>query len=206
MHTIDLPNELSSYYSAKTQPEIVQFGELNYLSIPGSGSPGTTTFYQKKKAILEFVSQLQNQFKGTEKAFKNNIVEIFYWFDAKEGHVDIGDFYTKVDLSLLHYRIAVLIPEFVTEDDIKVTAQKSSTIAFATEFEHFTYNAGKCVQVMHLGPFAGELETLPKLQDFATLNNLVKSGMHHEIHLIHFEYGQSQEHLKTILRDPVTSI
>jgi len=206
MHTINIPNELSSYYSAKTQPEIVHFGELNYLSILGSGSPGTTTFYQKKKAILDFVSQLQNQFNGTEKAFKNNIVEIFYWFDEKEGHVDIGDFYTTVDLSLLHYRIAILIPDSVTEDDIKVTAQKSGAIAFATEFERFNYNAGKCVQVMHLGPFSGELETLPILQDFANQNSLVKSGMHHEIHLIHFEYGQSQEHLKTILRDPVKSI
>jgi len=206
MDIIDIPNELSSYYSAKTEPEIVQFGEFNYLSILGSGSPGTKTFYQKKKAILDFVKQLQNQLKDTEQAFKNDIVEIFYWFDDKEGHVDIGDFYTTVDLDLLHYRIAIVIPNSVTEADIKVTAKKNSAIAFATEFKRFTYNAGKCVQLMHLGPFAGELETLPILQEFANQNNLVKSGMHHEIHLIHFEYGQSQEHLKTILRDPVKLI
>lgn len=206
MHMIDIPNELSGYYSAKTQPEIVEIGEHNYLSILGSGSPGTNIFYQKKKAILEFVIQLQNQFEGTQKSFKNDIVEIFYWFDDKEGFVDIGDFYTTVDLDLLHYRIAVLIPDFVTEEDIKTTAATSNDISFATEFKRFTYTAGKSVQLMHLGPLAGELETLPILQDFATENNLVKSGMHHEIHLIHFEKGQSQQHLKTILRDPVKSI
>ena len=206
MHMIDIPNELSGYYSAKTQPEIVEIGEHNYLSILGSGSPGTNIFYQKKKAILEFVIQLQNQYEGTQKSFRNDIVEIFYWFDDKEGFVDIGDFYTKVDLDLLHYRIAVLIPSFVTDEDIKTTAVKSNDISFATEFERFTYTAGKSVQLMHLGPFAGELETLPILQDFATENSLVKSGMHHEIHLIHFEKGQSQQHLKTILRDPVKSI
>jgi hypothetical protein len=203
---IDIPSELSSYYSAKTQPEIVEIGEHNYLSILGSGSPGTNIFYQKKTAILEFVTQLQNRFKGTQKSFKNDIVEIFYWFDDKEGFIDIGDFYTTVDLDLLHYRIAVLIPNFVTDEDIKTIAVKNSDIHFATEFKRFTYTAGKSVQLMHLGPLAGELETLPVLQEFATENSLVKSGMHHEIHLIHFEKGQSQQHLKTILRDPVNSI
>ena len=202
----DISNEFSSYYSASTNPTIIEIGELNYLSILGNGSPGTAVFYKKKKAIIDFVNQLQNQFEGTGKAFKSKIVEIFYWFDEKEGFVDIGDFYTTVDLNLLHYRMAILIPDFVTAENIKITAEKSSDISFASEFERFTYTAGKCVQLMHLGPFAGELETLPILQNFATQNSLVKSGMHHEIHLIHFEKGQSQQHLKTILRDPVKSI
>lgn len=206
MKTVNIPDAFSSYYAASTKPEIVEIGEMNYLSLLGTGSPGTTQFYQKKKAILEFVGHLQNLVKGTGKEFKSDIVEIFYWFDEKHGFVDIGDFYTTLDLSLLQYRIAILLPEFITAEDIENTINKNGTIPFASEFEKFVYTAGTCVQVMHVGPFADELETLPILQDFADHNKLAKSGMHHEIHVTHFEQGQSQKHLKTILRDPVQSI
>jgi hypothetical protein len=206
MKPFHIPDQFKGYYSASTKPEIVEIDEMHYLSLLGTGSPGTAIFYQKKKAITEFVAQLQLQVKGTEKEFESNIVEIFYWFDQKHGFVDIGDFYTTLDLSLLQYRMAILLPEFVTAEDIKNTIKNKSDIPFATQFERFAYAAGKCVQVMHLGPFADELETLPVLQDFADRYKLVRSGMHHEIHLTHFEQGQSQNHLKTILRDPVQSI
>ena len=79
-------------------------------------------------------------------------------------------------------------------------------IPFANQVERFSHTSSKCVQLLHMGPFAGELETLPVLQQFATANGLRKSGMNQEIHLVNFEKGQSQEHLQTILRDPVTVI
>ena len=206
MNPIVIPDQYKAYYSASPQPEIVEIGNLNYLSIIGSGSPGTDIFYEKKKAIKEFVNHLQRQFEGTEKEFKSDIVEIFYWFDENEGFVDIGDFYTTVDLDLLQYRIAILIPESVTVEDIKETAENNRENPFASQFDLFNYTAGKCVQLMHPGPFAGELETLPVLQKFASANGLRKSGMHQEIHLVHFEKGQSQADLKTILRDPVQAV
>lgn len=206
MKTINIQTQFSNYYSASGKPEIVEIGKMKYVTILGSGSPGTDLFYKKKKAIKDFVTQVSTQLKETEKSFESDIVEVFYWFDEKEGFVDIGDFYTTVDLDLLHYRLAILVTDFITEEDIKTTAEKNNHIPFASQIELFTYSAGKCVQLMHVGPFAGELETLPVLQNFATKNRLIKSGMHQEIHLVHFEEGQSQAHLKTILRDPVQAI
>jgi len=193
MDTLDIPNQYGGYYSASTEPEIVEIGKLNYLSIIGSGSPGTNIFYEKKKAIKDFANHLQRQFEGTEKAFKSDIVEIFYWFDEKEGFVDIGDFYTTIDLDLLHYRIAMLIPGFIVAEDIKITAERNREISFANQLELFSYTAGKCVQLMHLGPFSGELKTLPTLQKFATENGLRKSGMHQEIHIVHFKKGKVRQ-------------
>lgn len=206
MDIIDMANKYSGYYSASTEPEIVEIGRMNYLSILGSGSPGTPIFYEKKKAIIDFLQQLQKEFTQKEKAFKSDIVEIFYWFDEKEGFVDIGDFYTTLSLDILKYRIAVVIPDFITAQNIEVTAENHKEIPFASQFETFDYNAGKCVQLMHLGPFAGELVTLPILQNFASESGLRKSGMHHEIHITYFEKGQSQANMQTILRDPVQAI
>ncbi|UOE37560.1 GyrI-like domain-containing protein [Chryseobacterium oryzae] len=204
---MDNKQSYNDYYKASEQPEIVEIPKASYISIAGNGSPGTDIFYEKKKAIVEFVKALQNQFKNTENAFSETIVEIFYWFDEdKVGYVDIGNFYTTVDLSLLNYRIAIRVPEFVTNENITNIAAQKPHIPFANMFERFVYTAGKCVQLLHKGPFAGELETLPILQKFATKNGLKKSGMHQEIHLINFEKGENQAYLETILRDAVTEM
>ena len=206
MNTLNLKIKYRSYYTASEQPEIIDIPEAKYISILGSGSPGTTVFYEKKKAILDFVEGLQEQYAGTKQAFTSKIVEIFYWFDEEQTEfVDIGNFYTTVDLNLLQYRIAIRIPEYISNKDIQEIVQLFKTNPFADDFELFIYTAGRCVQLLHLGPFVGELETLPLLQDYATEKGLKKSGMHHEIHLVNFEPGQSQDHLKTILRDPVVT-
>ena len=182
MTALNLQEKYKSYYAAAEQPELVDISEATYVSILGEGSPGTDIFYEKKKAILHFVAELEKYFVDTDQAFCSNIVEIFYWFDEEQtGFVDIGNFYTTVDLDLLQYRIAIRIPEYITEQIIQTAAISSQKKRFVRDFERFAYTAGSCVQILHLGPFAGELQTLPLLQQFATENGLIKSGMHHEM-------------------------
>jgi len=202
---MNIYEEYKNYFTAKEKPEVVHIDQASYVSILGKGSPGTSVFYEKKAAVKEFTVALEKRSALTDHAFTSRIVEIFYWFDQQNvGFVDIGRFYTTVDLDLLRYRISIRIPDFVTSEAIAQTAQQRQDIPFVNDFEHFTYTAGTCVQLLHTGPFAGELQTLPVLQQFATDNGFKKSGMHHEIHLTNFEVGESQAHLQTILRDPVT--
>ena len=204
MNIIDLQEKYKNYYTASEQPELAYIPEATYVSILGNGRPGTIAFYQKKKAILHFVEKLESQYEGTDYAFTSGIVEIFYWFEEEQNDlVNIGNFYTTIDLDLLHYRIAIRIPEYITRDTIEALAQGVEAHSSTKDFERFVYTAGECVQVLHVGPLAGELETLPLLQQYATANGLTKSGIHHEIHLVNFERGQNQLHLRTILRDPV---
>lgn len=206
MTTLHISEQVKAYFTASAQPEIVEIAEASYVSLLGKGSPGTDVFYKKKKSLQKFVKELANKYPDTENMFTDPIVEIFYWYDESVvGFIDIGDFYTTVDLDLLQYRIAIRIPDHLSEGDIQQVT-KISENPFARSFKRFTYTAGKCVQLLHVGPFAGELEILPVLQRFATENKLKKAGMHHEIHLVNFEKGQSQTHLQTILRDPVKNI
>lgn len=199
-----IKNHYKEYFTASEQPEIIYIEKASYLSILGSGTPGTDIFYQKKRAVKQVSDLLMQNFEGTANAFQNDVIEIFYWFDEQQvGHVDIGHFYTSVDLSLLHYRIAIRLPDRVSALHVNTFLGKDGSIAFAHDMEFFSYEAGQSVQILHKGPFAGELETLPVLQEFANKNGLKKHGMHHEIHLTPFEKGQSQENLLTILRDPV---
>lgn len=201
---MNISKEYNTYFTAFEKPEIVEIGQASYVSVRGQGSPGTAVFYQKKQAIKEFVHALELKYALTACSFTSRIVEIFYWFDEEErADVNIGNFYTTLDLSLLHYRIAIRIPDYITAENIVEIARNRKDIFMVEDFELFNYTAGTCVQIFHLGPFAEELQTLLVLQQFASDKGLKKSGMHHEIHLTNFEQGQSQQHLLTILRDPV---
>lgn len=201
------PAELfGNYFSAADRPELVHVGPATYISIYGEGSPGTNAFYQKKKAVKEFARALESLFTGTSEAYTNDVVEIFYWYDENLGPVDIAGFYTTYDLDLLQYRIAIRVPDYISEEHILMARSRLKGGAYTEETVLFRYDAGQSVQVMHHGPFAEELETLDQLQRFATKSALSKSGMHIEIHLDNFEKGQSQQHLRTILRDPVSKI
>lgn len=59
------------------------------------------------------------------------------------------------------------------------------------------------VQVMHVGPFANEFDTLERLGALADNHSVKRNGPHHEIHLDPFTRETPQARLCTILRDPV---
>ncbi len=43
----DLTGEYKSYYAAKTNPEVVEFGEIPFLTVGGKGEPGGKEFTGK---------------------------------------------------------------------------------------------------------------------------------------------------------------
>ena len=69
-----------------------------------------------------------------------------------------------------------------------------------------TFEEGLCVQMMHIGPYATEPETIAKMKDYMQENGLRdlvgEGGMHHEIY-IGDPRRAAPEKLKTVLRHPV---
>jgi hypothetical protein len=61
---------------------------------------------------------------------------------------------------------------------------------------------GQCVQMLHVGPYERECETIAAMQAFAGKKQLEFSGRHHEIYLSD-PRRVPPERLKTILRHPV---
>ena len=72
----------------------------------------------------------------------------------------------------------------------------------AAEIEFCTLAEGKAVQMLHIGPFSTEPETLRQMATFMETNNLITNGLHHEIYLSDFRRTEPDK-LKTILREPV---
>lgn len=65
---------------------------------------------------------------------------------------------------------------------------------------------GLCVQIMHVGPYSSEPETMKLVDDFlireSLSDRLSKGGKHHEIYLSDPRRSKP-ETMKTVLRHPV---
>jgi len=61
---------------------------------------------------------------------------------------------------------------------------------------------GRCVQVLHVGPYSAEGETLERLRRFAEERGLDLVGPHHEIYLSD-PRRTPEDRLRTMVRYPV---
>jgi len=83
---------------------------------------------------------------------------------------------------------------------MEVIKQKGIDLVNKIEFE--TLNEGKCVQIMHIGPYSSEPETIALMDDFIKENNLTNNGLHHEIYISDPRKTPADK-MKTIIRQPV---
>jgi len=182
---------------AADEPELVTSPGMTYVSILGSGSPGTEEFYRKKALISDIARQVNG---GTEAA-----IEIQYWYPAGSIPVDIADFYSVNPVPSLLYRVMAVIPDGTTPGELRAARVGVASTSDRDEdvVELHVTDARDVVQVMHHGPFAEEFGTLERLGSFARGRGLHRSGPHHEIHLDGFSQDTPQDTLRTILRDPV---
>jgi hypothetical protein len=65
-----------------------------------------------------------------------------------------------------------------------------------------TLDEGKCVQVLHVGPYTAEQSTIARMRAFAKQQGLSFKGRHHEIYLSDPRRIEAEK-LRTILRQPV---
>ena len=61
---------------------------------------------------------------------------------------------------------------------------------------------GRCVQMLHVGPYEAERETIETMLAFAAENGLKPQGCHHEVYLSD-PRRVAPERLRTIIRYPV---
>jgi len=185
------------HLSAADEPEFVRTPAVHYVSVLGSGAPGTDEFYRKKLLATEIARALGN----TDEAIAE---EIQYWYPEGSAAVEIADFYSVNPVPSLQYRVLATVPEGTTSDDLAAARSRVTTKQPSSDvLELFTMPEQDVVQVMHHGRFADEFETLGRLGAFASRRGLQRTGPHHEVHLDAFTRQTPQETLRTILRDPV---
>jgi hypothetical protein len=206
MKRLNLLKKYPHYYSSKKAPEIIEVEKAKFISIHAKGSFTDKIFYDRIEALTNTTDAIKGFFENTDQAFDVSVLEGLYWYEEqKYGPISISRIYDTFPLSELEYRLMIRMPDYITPKDIlkakKTVAPTYKTLAANAEF--FECNEGKCAQMLHVGPFANEVETLREVERFVEKKHLIKNGLHHEIYLVDFTKADSQEGLRTILREPV---
>ncbi|GAL86209.1 hypothetical protein MYP_3438 [Sporocytophaga myxococcoides] len=195
-----------TYFTAKAKPELIDIEPAQFLSITGIGDPSQKAFSEKIQALYSTAYTLKFTFKAMQKDFKVSKLEGQWWFDENKYRVlSMTETSINVPRDAWEYRLLIRMPDFITEDDVRTATSSvvsKKEILLAKNVELFRMTEGKCVQMLHIGPFSKEVETLKQMEIFMNENNLGKNGLHHEIYLSDFR-KTSEDKLKTILREPV---
>jgi hypothetical protein len=170
-------------------------------------APGTSPLFQENtEALYGIAYTLRFMLK------KREVDPVDYPVMALEGLWDVRD--GKFDINIKDnwdYTLMILIPELITqpvfEEGLSQLRKKKGDHPGYARLRLDSFEEGSCVQTMHTGPYATELETLAKMQAFMAesgyTDKVGKGGLHHEIYLGDPRRA-APEKLKTILRHPVS--
>jgi hypothetical protein len=206
MSKLDLTKTDKTYYNAKANPEILYIEKTNYISITGIGNPSGKEFSENIQALYTTAYVIKFMLKALNNDFVVPKLEALWSFDnEKYASVSMDEAPLKIPRDEWNYRIMIRMPDFVTREqtekaiDIAVNKKQNE---LAQKIEFYEMTEGKVIQILHIGPFDNEPQTLKKILKFSTENNLQQNGLHHEIYLSDFR-KTAPDKLKTILREPV---
>lgn len=195
---LDLYQEFKSEYVTSKEPVLVVVGPAKYLSITGQGAPGGERFRSHISALYSVAFTLKMAKKLAGNDYKVCHLEGQWWAD------DGSDFRTHQTREW-QWRLLIRVPEFINQDQVgaaiqTVLAKAKSALAGQVKLEELT--EGRCVQMLHVGPYAEEKASVARMHELAEGNGVRLRGPHHEIYLSDPNRVPPQR-LRTILRYPV---
>lgn len=204
----DFKKEYKEFYLAKNEPQIVTVPPMNYVAVRGTGDPNEERgAYKAAIAVLYAVAYTVKMSKMGDHRIDGYYdfvvppLEGFWWQDGVQG----VDYTSK---SSFHWISVIRLPDFVTQEDFdwavaEATRKKKLDCSIA---EFMTIDEGKCVQIMHIGPYDDEPATVAVMDQYLAANGYENdfslTRMHHEIYLSDAR-KIAPEKWKTVIRHPV---
>jgi hypothetical protein len=189
------------YTSPRGKVVEVQPPVYDCLAVDGMGDPNTSRFYQEAIEALYAVSYtLKFNFKKTrEQDWTVMPLEGLWWSDNPA--VD----FLSGNKAAWRWTAFIIQPGIVSRSDFdaavnEVKQKKDPPALPLVRFEKI--NEGRCVQILHIGPYAAEKPTIELLHGYMKEHGLAFNGKHHEIYLGD-PRRTAPENLKTIIRQPV---
>lgn len=204
MEKLDLTKKYKSSYSAKRKPEVLTLPPAQYLSVSGKGDPSGLGFSEDVGKLYSVAYAVKFICKARDKDFSVPKLEGLWWFDdSKYKGLSISEAPQRVPRSEWSYRLLLRMPDYVKQKDLDEGIKSKEKKGDAKlDVQLILLEEGKVVQMLHVGPFETEPETLQTIFAFCVENKFAQNGLHHEIYLSDFR-KTPPEKLKTILREPV---
>jgi hypothetical protein len=202
----DYKKEYKNLYLPSKKPELTNIPTMNFIMIDGNGDPNSERFKQAVATLYAISYTIRMSVKKGIKinGYFNYVVpplEGLWWVEDNNFSLN--------DKSNWVWTLMIRQPDFVSNDVFNWALEESKKAKPNIDFskvrlEEFT--EGLCVQIMHIGPYANEPDTMSKVSDYLLNNNLkdlVGLGKkHHELYLSDPRKTASDK-IKTVLRHPV---
>jgi hypothetical protein len=207
---LDYKKEYKNLYMPKDKPTLIVVPSANFIMCDGTGDPNDNSDFQQAIGLLYGLSFTikMSKMKGNQaEGYFEYVVpplEGLWWIDKGGFSLEVRDNWK--------WTLMIRQPEFVNEDVFKwacieLIKKKHEMPIEKVRFEAF--DEGLCVQIMHIGPYSTEPETMKKIENFilkeGLKNKVGNGGKHHEIYLSD-PRKIKPENMKTVLRQPVEKV
>lgn len=192
-------------YLPKNKPEVINIPEFKFITIEGEGSPADSVFTDYIGALYSLAYTIKMMPKKMDRQPKGYFDFTVY---PLEGVWDINDkakanFKGRINKEDLVYKLMIRQPDFVSENyysEMLEVAKEKKKNPLLEQINFERLSEGRCVQMLHLGPFEDEPASFEIMEDFAKSEGVVRlSKMHREIYLSD-PRKVAPEKLKTVLR------
>jgi len=190
---VDLFKLHKTDYAAPKKPKLVTVGRAQYLSVDGRGAPGSEAYTAAVGALYAVAYTLKFACKAEGRDFVVCKLEADYGLDEPIDPAKPESW---------TWRLMIRVPDFVEAS--QWSAAKDNLVAkgenaLAQDITLVVTEPGTCVQMLHVGPYDKQADTLEVMQAFADSEGHTFKGQHHEVYLSDPRRVEP-ERLKTILR------
>jgi hypothetical protein len=193
---LDLYKQCKADYATPKKPVLLTIRPAQYLTFDGRSRPGPETMTGAFGAIYgaAFTIKMKKKREGRDYAVCK--MEGQYWNmrGGEPGAPGVCD-----------WKLMIRTPDFVKAADLKAAVDELKKKGKGAEVDKLrleTIDEGRCVQMLHVGPYDREAATIGAMKAFAKERGVKFYGRHHEIYLSD-PRRVAPEKLRTILRQPV---
>jgi hypothetical protein len=199
MRKVDRKKELKELYAPPRKPVLVDVPAMPVLAIDGSGDPDDPEYLEAVEAL--FAVSYRIKFALKREAEVDHVVmplESLWWADDPAA-------FAAGRRKDWRWTAMIVQPEEAGPDLIGRATEETGAkkdLPALPRLRTDRFEEGRCVQIMHLGPFSEEPPTIRRLEAFIEEEGLRRRGHHHEIYLSDFR-RTAPERLMTVIRQPV---
>lgn len=204
------------WYGPGTSPMEVDIPEFGFYLIEGRGDPDGEDFAWRVEALYALAYGIRMSHKSGKAPAGFYEYTVYplegVWSLTGKSREEAEEAYREkrpapaFDRNDLVYRLMIRQPDFVTpefaaENLEAVAAKKKLPLIREASFQRL--KEGRCVQMLHLGPYADEPASFARMKDFCRKESLARIGHDHREIYLSDARKTAPDKLKTILRFPV---
>ena len=207
----DFKKEYKEFYLPPRKPTAVGIPAMNFAAVRGKGDPNDPEGdYRRALDVLYSVAYtLKMSYMGarTIEGFFQYVVPPLegFWFNMDDRGVDLSK------KEKFEWLSAIRLPDFIRLEDfdwaVETASEKKKLDCSSARF--VTIDEGLCVQIMHIGSYDQEPETVNLMDDFIAaegyVNDFTPTRLHHEIYLSD-PRKTAPEKWKTVIRHPIKKV